>query len=203
MIILILGLVFFLGAHSVRIVAEPWRVSMIARVGPLVWKAVVSLVSLVGLVLIVQGYPAARAVGGDWWALGSGARHTTVLLTFIGFILMAAAYVPRNAIRARLHHPMVLGVKLWAAGHLLSNGSAADVVLFGAVLLWAVLDFRSARRRDAAVAGGGDAPGGLPVHPPPSRLLWPTLITVGLGTALWAGFALYLHARWIGVNPLV
>ena len=106
-------------------------------------------------------------------------------------ILLAAAYVPRNQIKARLHHPMVLAVKLWAFGHLLATAKLADVVLFGAFLLWAILDFRAARQRDRAL-GTVYAPG----------TVGGTLIAVVVGVVAWAAFAFWLHAAWIGVAPL-
>ena len=104
--------------------------------------------------------------------------------------LLAAAYVPGNGIKARVHHPMVLGVKVWALAHLLANHTLADLLLFGGFLVWAVLCFRAARQRDRA-AGTVYPPGSLPM----------TLVTVVAGTAAWAGFSFWAHAAWIGVRP--
>ena len=104
--------------------------------------------------------------------------------------LLAAAYVPGNAIKARLRHPMVLGVKAWALAHLLANGLLAQVLLFGAFLLWAVLDFRAARQRDRA----------SPVALAPGRA-GPTVAAVLVGTLAWAAFAFWAHGAWIGVRP--
>ena len=188
---LVLGLVLFLGVHSVRIVADDWRTQTRARLGELPWKGLYSLVSALGLALIVWGYGLARQQPLVLWVPPTGMRHAAALLTLIAFILLAAAYVPRNAIKARLHHPMVLGVKVWALAHLLSNGNLADVLLFGAFLLWAVFDFRAARQRDRAqgtVVAPGTATG--------------TAATVLVGAAAWAGFALWAHAWLIGVAPL-
>jgi uncharacterized membrane protein len=112
------------------------------------------------------------------------------LLTLLAFVMLAGAYVPGNAIKAKLHHPMVLGVKTWALAHLLANGMLAHVVLFGAFLLWAVLNFRAARQRDRA---------GQVVYP--AGRVGPTVITVVLGVLLWAGFAFWAHGAWIGVRP--
>jgi uncharacterized membrane protein len=107
------------------------------------------------------------------------------------FILLAAAYVPRNSIKARLHHPMVLGVKVWALAHLLANGVAASVVLFSAFLVWAVLSYRAARQRDRVAHT---------VYPP-GNAAW-TGITVAAGLIAWAVFAMFLHGPLIGVRPL-
>ena len=84
------------------------------------------------------------------WTPPVWTRHAAALLTLPAFILLAAAYVPRNAIKARLGHPMLLGTKLWAAAHLLANGNVADVLLFGGFLVWATLCFRAAKGRDRA-----------------------------------------------------
>ncbi|MEO7852856.1 MAG: NnrU family protein [Rubrivivax sp.] len=191
MSVLIIGLVLFLGLHSVRIFAEPWRTAQIAKRGEGAWKGIYSLLSLVGLVLIIWGYGQARLQPTVLWASPTWTRHLAALLVLIAFVLVAAAYVPKNGIRYRLHHPMVLGVKVWAIAHLLANNTLADVLLFGSFLLWAVLDFRAARQRDRT-AHASYAPGTTAG----------TLITVAVGIALWAVFVLWAH-RWLfGVSPM-
>ena len=190
MTMLLLGLVVFLGAHSVRIVAEPWRQRRIAQMGPGAWKGVFSLASIAGLSLVVWGYGLARAVPVELWSPPVWTRHLSSLLTLAAFVLLAAAYVPRNRIRAAVGHPMVAGVKLWALAHLLANGRLADVVLFGAFLAWAVFDFWAARARDRAR-------GVVPVVGSVSGDL--ATLVLGVGAALV--FALWLHAPLIGVRP--
>jgi len=188
---LVLGLVLFLGVHSVRIVADDWRSRTIARIGEKPWKGVYTIVSLLGFVLIVWGFSQARMAPVQLWSPPAGMRHLAWLLTWLAFVMLVAAYVPGNAIKARLHHPMVLAVKTWALAHLLANGNQAHVLLFGSFLLWAVFNFISARRRDRA----GN------VHYPPGRTV-PTLVTVVLGTLAWAGFAMWLHGWWIGIRVM-
>lgn len=190
MTVLILGLLLFLGAHSVRIVADPWRTAQLARLGEAKWKGLYAVLSLIGFALIVWGYGLARQQPVPLWAPPAGLRHLASLLTLVAFILLAAAYVPRNAIKARLHHPMILGVKTWAFAHLAANGSLADLVLFGAFLAWAIVDFISVRRRDRA-AGTQYPPGAA----------GPTIGVVLGGTAAWALFAFWLHGALIGVRP--
>lgn len=190
MTILIIGLVVFLGVHSVRIVAEPWRQAHIARWGENGWKLGFSLLSAVGLALIVWGFGIARHAPVVLWHPPAGMRRAAGLLTLIAFILIAAAYVPHNHFKARLHHPMVLGVKAWAVGHLLANGTLAHLLLFGGFLGWAVVDFIAARRRDR-VAGT--------VYP--AGTLHGTLIAIVAGTIAWALFAFWLHGLLIGVLP--
>ena len=190
MLWLILGLVLFLGAHSVRVFAEDWRTRTRARVGENAFKGVYSLVSVLGFGLIIWGFGQARQQPVLLWTPPVGMRHLASLLTLLAFISLAAAYVPGNVIKARLHHPMVLGVKTWALAHLLANGMLAHVVLFGAFLLWAVLNFRAARQRDRAQQ----------VVDPAGRAV-PTVVTVLLGAVLWAGFAFWAHGALIGVRP--
>ena len=187
---LILGLVLFLGVHSVRIFAEDWRTQTRARMGEGAYKGVYSLLSLIGFGLIIWGFGVAREAPVLLWVLPVGMRHAASLLTLIAFVFLAAAYVPRNGIKARFHHPMVLGVKAWALAHLMSTGTLAHVVLFGGFLAWAVLDFISARKRDRAA--GTSYPAGT---------LAGTAVTVGVGAVAWAAFAMWLHGLLIGIRP--
>lgn len=199
---LVLGLIVFLGVHSVRIVAEDWRQQTIERVGPAAWKAGVSVLSALGLALIVWGYAQARQTPVELWVPPLGMRHAAALLTLIAFVLLVAAYVPGNAIKARLGHPMVLSVKLWAFAHLLANGTLADVLLFGGFLVWAVFDYRSARRRPSPTASGVDEAddADAPAQPRAGRLS-ATVAAVVVGVVAWTVFAFWAHGAWIGVRP--
>ena len=190
MTILILGLLIFLGAHSVRIFADGWRTRQLARLGEGKWKGLYSVVSAVGLVLIVWGYGLARAEPTILWMPPLWTRHVAALLTVPAFILIVAAYVPGNRIKAGLGHPMVAGVKVWAFAHLLANGTLAGVILFGAFLAWAMADFASARRRDRRA--GTVYPAGTIAR---------DAVAVIVGLIAWAAFAFYLHGWLIGVRP--
>jgi uncharacterized membrane protein len=152
MLWLILGLVLFLGVHSVRIVGDSWRTDFRAKRGENAYKGLYSLLSVAGLVLLVWGFGQARQQPVLLWVPPVGMRHAAALLTLLALVLLAASQIPGNAIKSKLRHPMVLGVKVWAFAHLLSNGMLHDVVLFGAFLVWAVLSFRAARQRDRAGA---------------------------------------------------
>ncbi len=187
---LIAGLLIFLGVHSVRIFADGWRTQVRLRMGEAAYKGLYSLLALLGFGLIVYGFGVAREAPVMLWIPPMGMRHAASLLTVIAFVLLAAAYVPRNSIKARVHHPMVLAVKAWALGHLLANGSLAHVLLFGAFLAWGVLNFIAARRRDRAAATQYPA-GTLPA----------TAITVLVGVAAWAAFAFKLHGLLMGIRP--
>ena len=188
--VMLLGLVVFLGVHSLRIVAEGWRLRTRARVGEKAYMRIYSLVSALGLVLMVWGFSLARQQPQVLWATPVWARHVAALLMLLSFVLLTAAYVPRNSIKARLHHPMVLSVKVWAVAHLLANNTLAELVFFGSFLLWAALSFRAARARDRA-AGTVYAPGSAA----------PTIVTVGIAVLAWIGFTFWAHRWVIGVSP--
>ncbi len=190
MTLLIAGLIVFLGVHSVRIFADDWRAARVAAIGLLPWKAVYSVISIAGFVLIVYGYGLAREAPVDLWNPPLWTRHLASLLTLPVFVLVAAAYVPGTHIRAALKHPMILGVKAWALAHLIANGRLADVVLFGAFLAWAILDFRASRLRDRKLGTTYPAKGALR-----------DIVVVVIGLAAWAVFALMLHGPLIGVRP--
>ncbi|UZJ44512.1 NnrU family protein [Marinimicrobium sp. C6131] len=187
---LILGLLLFLGTHSIGLVARPWRNHMVNRLGETPWKLLYTAVSLVGFILIIWGYGQARTDPLWLWHSPVWTRHLAALLTLPAFILVVAAYVPGNRLKARVGHPMVLGTKFWAIAHLISNGTLADLLLFGGFLVWAVSAFILLRRRDR-VDGTVPVVGGL------SR----DIITWVVGLLAWAVFAFYLHGLLIGVRP--
>lgn len=191
-ILFVAGLLMFLGSHSLRLYAPAWRERQLQRLGDKAWKGLYSLVSVVGFGLLVWGYGQLHLQLAPLFLLpeaaARGLRHGVALLVLPAFWLMVAAYVPRNHLKAALKHPMTLSVKLWAFAHLLVNHTAADLLLFGGLLLWSVLLFRNARRRPASAVAPGSWAG--------------TLVVLVIGTAAYALFAMVLHVRWIGVSPL-
>lgn len=188
MLVMIAGLVLFLGTHSVSIFAPGLRDSLAAR-SELGWKAAYGLLSIAGLVLIVRGYGEARMAPTVLYAPPMFLRHLTSLLMLPVFVLFFAPYFP-GRIKTAAKHPQLVAVKLWAVSHLLVNGMLHDVVLFGAFLAWAVLDRISLKRRTPR-----EPMVGAPASP------MNDVILVGLGLAAYAGFAFYAHAAWIGVYP--
>ena len=185
---LALGLALFLGIHMTRAVAPRWRQAQIARLGDKGWKGLYTVVSLIGFVLIVWGFSLARQQPVVLWPAIRGMNHAAAALMLIAMILLAAAYVPRNHLKAKLQHPMTLSVKTWAFAHLIANNTLADLMLFGSFLVWSILVFRAARRRPGPVVAAPTLAG--------------TLATVVVGAALWAFFAFWAHAAWIGIAPL-
>jgi len=191
MTLLILGLLIFLGLHSVSIFAPAWRDAQVAQRGENAWKGIYSVLSIVGFAMLIYGFGQARQQPVVLWPAMGWTRHLAALLMLLSFILLIATYVPGNSLKARLHHPMILAVKVWALAHLLSNNTLADLVLFGSFTVWAVLDFRAARGRDRALGT---------VYPAGS--LVPTLITVAVGVVAYGAFAFWAHAVLIGVKPM-
>lgn len=186
MVLLLAGLVVFLGIHSLAIYAPQLRASLTARLGA-GYRGVYSLIALAGLWMVVQGFREARLDPVVLYVAPAGLRHLTLLLMLPVFPLLVGAYLPGH-IKARLKHPMLVATKLWAVAHLLVNGRLADVVLFGAILAWAVIDRISLKRRAAP--------------PPPAPRALYDVIAVGVGLALYVAFVAGVHLRLFGVSPM-
>lgn len=193
MLWLIVGLVLFLGVHSVSIVSPLGRNALAQRMGENAYKGVYTLVSFAGLALIIWGYGLARQAPVLLYTPPTGLRHVAALLMLPVFVLLLAAYLPGRIQRAA-KHPMLLAVKLWALAHLLANGTLADVLLFGGFLAWAVADRISVKRRGAA--------GLLRVAPQVQGRAFNDAIAVVGGLALYAVTVVWLHAWLIGVRPM-
>jgi uncharacterized membrane protein len=193
MAFLIVGLVVFLGIHSVSIVAPQWRLRTIARMGEQPWKGAYSVISIASFALLVYGYGQARMAPVVLYSPPQGMRHLTLLLMLPVFPLFVSAYFP-GRIQAWAKHPMLVAVKLWAVAHLLANGTLNDVILFGAFLAWAVVDRISVKRRSAAEAHH------VPGAPPRAGLN--DAIAVAVGLAIYAAFLFAVHRWLIGVSPL-
>jgi uncharacterized membrane protein len=120
----------------------------------------------------------------------------------LSLVLLACAHAPRNAIKAKLHHPMVLSVKVWALAHLLANPRVADLVLFGAFLLWSVLNFRAARQRDRLAAAAAQETGEAGTLVVPEVSMAATWRAVGIGVVVWSILLSHGHVWLFGVSPL-
>ncbi|HEX2390119.1 MAG TPA: NnrU family protein [Casimicrobiaceae bacterium] len=190
MLLLIAGVLIFLGVHSLGVAAPEWRGRQVARMGEGPWKLAYSAVSLVGLFVVIWGYGAARGNPVVLWSAPAFARHLTALLTVFAFVLVAAAYVPGTRIKAALGHPMTVGIALWALGHLLANGRLNALILFGSFLAWAVIVYVVRRRRDRE-AGRTYPAGGLARD----------AIAAVIGVVVSVVFALYLHGPLTGIRP--
>jgi uncharacterized membrane protein len=192
MLLFVVGLIVFLGLHSVSIVAPQWRAATVARMGERPWKGLYSIVSAAGLVLLIIGYAIARREAIVLYTPPTALRHLALLLMLPVFPLLFAAYLP-GRISAAARHPMLLAVKLWATAHLLANGTLADVLLFGGFLVWAIADRISVKRRSAAEAHDAPAAPRRPAN---------DVIAVVAGLLVYAVLLLGGHRWIIGVSPL-
>jgi uncharacterized membrane protein len=185
--LLILGLVVFLGAH-LFVACRGQRAALIASIGEWPYKALFSLVSLAGLILIGYGYAHYRATGWiDVWSPPRWTVYITQLLMWPASICVAAAYI-RGDIWRTLKHPMLVGIKTWALAHLISNGDLGSIVLFGSFLAWAVVGRISLKHRTDA--------GALPIPAGGKRNDW---IAIGVGTLLYLALGLLFHPLVIGI----
>lgn len=142
MTLFILGCLLFFIPHSLQIVYPQLRAAVVARYNPHLWQAGYSLVSIVGLVLLIKGYGELRFSSPLWYVPPVWMRHVTGVLMLPVFVLIIATYFP-GKIKQRLHHPMLIATIIWGVAHLFSNGRVIDVLLFGIFALWAAMDLIS------------------------------------------------------------
>ena len=183
----IVGLVLFLGAH-IFVSLRGGRDALIAKIGRGPYLGLFSLVSIVGLVLIGYGFARYRAEGLiPIWYPPAWTRHIVVAAMWPASIAIVAAYIPGN-IKRVLKHPMLVGVKLWAAAHLCANGDLGGIILFGAVFVWAVYDRITLKRRTD--------PGAPPIPVGGRRN---DVIAIIVGTILYLALGFAFHPFVIGV----
>lgn len=193
MLILIIGLILFLGIHSVRIFAPGVRDSFIEQRGDNAWKGMYTLISLVGFALIIWGFWMTRYTAPILYTPPLWMTHITLLLMLFSIILLAVYGMPEGRIKAAVKHPMLVAIKLWALGHLLANGDLASVLLFGSFLVWAIADRISVKRREAA-----DGAPEIKVGPVRNDIA-----AIVAGTVVYLLFVWKLHAWLFGVPPVV
>jgi uncharacterized membrane protein len=190
LLVMILGLILFFATHILTTQRE-LRARFIASMGEGGYKIGYTVVSLAGLALIVWGFAQYRATGWiDVWSPPTALKHVTVALMLPAVILVVASYI-RGRIYSTLKHPMLAGIKLWAAAHLLANGDLGSIILFGSFLAWAVFDRISFKHRSDA----GAPP--IPVGGPGNDL-----IAVAVGLVAYLALAFAFHPVVIGV-PVV
>lgn len=187
----VVGIVLFFGIHSIAIIAPEWRNDMVRRMGALPWKSLYGLLSIVGIVLLVKGYGDLRWASSVLYTPPGWMRHVGMLLLVPVFPLLLATYLP-GRIHAGVKHPMLLAVKIWALAHLLMNGRAVDLALFGAFLVWAVADRIAVKRRSSR-------PASTPTLPVAA---YNDAVAIVAGLAIYVAFVLWLHTWLIGV-PVV
>lgn len=188
---LLLGLAIFFAAHIFTTMREQ-RAAAIGRLGAGRYKALYSLVSAAGLVLIIWGFWYYRTQGYiPLWEPPRFFSHITLLLMWPAMVLFAAAEGPPGHIKARVRHPMLAGLKLWAFGHLLANGDLGSLLLFAAFLAYGVFDRIAVKKREAVEGARTIVASG--------RV---DLIAITLGTLVWLVIVFWLHSLLIGVSVL-
>ncbi len=187
LLVMILGLILFFGVHTLT-TQRPLRARVIGSMGESGYKIGYTLASVAGLALVTWGFANYRATGWiDVWNPPTAFKHITVALMLPAIIMVVASYI-RGRIYTTLKHPMLTGIKLWAAAHLLANGDLGSIILFGSFLAWAVFDRISLKRR--ADAGGPPIPVGGPGN---------DLIAVAVGLIAYLALAFAFHPVVIGV----
>jgi|SRR5579871_688127 len=184
--VLIIGLVVFIGSH-VFVTRRDARAALIGRIGEVPYKILFGLVAIVGLVLIGWGFARYSTDGYiQVWSPPTWMRHVTVALVWPAIIFVAAAYFPGD-IKRTLKHPLLVGIKLWAFAHLLSNGDLGGIILFASILAWAVFDRITLKRRTDA---------GAPPIPVGGRRN--DIIAVVVGTLLYLALGFWFHPYVVG-----
>lgn len=189
MIWLILGIVLFLGIHSLRMVAPRWRDDFLARRGEGAWKGLYSIISVVGLILLIWGYGQARMSAIVIYQPPFWIAHLSALLMWISLVILMASQLPAGRMKQLLKHPMVTAVIIWALAHLAANGDLASVLLFGSFLIWGVWNRIAVSRRPAPVFAK-------------VSILWDIAAGI-IGSALFVWFVAQLHEYLFGIAPLV
>ena len=183
MLLFILGLIVFFAPHLLTAFGRGAREGLVRRMGEGGYKGAYSLLSAIGLALIIIGWPNADAR--VLYVTNFAMVHVAMALMLLAFVCLAAAYLPAGKIAAALKHPMLAGVKLWAFAHLLVNGDVRSILLFGAFLAYGVLDRVAVKRRNAPVRAAG------PVRN--------DLLAILVGASVWAAVLLFLHPHIAGV----
>lgn len=187
---MVFGLVLFIGIHLVRIATPRLRNLGIEKLGDNGWKILYTVVSIAGIYLMGRGYGACRAEGSPiiyeapFWM-----SHLSIMLMAFAFIFVVAGNLPVTGhIKAKLKHPMLIGIKTWAVAHLLINGDLASIILFGSLLAWAIISVIAIKKRGRT--------------PPVATSAKPDLIATVVGIVIWLVFAMWVHTWLIGVPAI-
>ncbi|SOC42140.1 uncharacterized membrane protein [Rhizobium subbaraonis] len=193
MALLVAGIILFIATHLVRPFAPGLRAGLIARLGKPAFMALHGIVSLISLFMMAYGFVLARDGGGEMlYYPPVFMAHIALTLMLISTICLVSAFMPAGYIRSKLKFPALVAIKLWAFAHLLANGESYSVLLFVAILAWAVILRISLKKRIAA----GEAT--LPVFVSARY----DVISVIVGALLYAAIVLKLHEWLIGIRVL-
>ncbi|RBP85512.1 NnrU family protein [Marinomonas rhizomae] len=193
MLILVLGLVIFFVLHSIRLVAPQWREKSMAVHGEIRWKMRFGMITLIAFGLIILGYTQVRLEPVWLWFPPVWTRHLAGLLVLVALFFVGSALVPHTTMKKKVGYPMLIAIKIWAFAHLISNGTLADVIIFGSFLVWSIVSFAVYRRRDRKAGVVRDQESGVQFD----------LAAFTFAMVSWFAIAFYLHQAIIGVSPLV
>ena len=193
MLILVIGLVIFFCLHSVRLVAPKWREKSMVGHGAMRWKMRFGMVTLIATAFIAMGYMQVRLEPVWLWFPPVWTRHLAGLLVLVALFFVGSALVPNTTMKKKVGYPMLIAVKIWAFAHLISNGTLADVIIFGSFLVWSIVSFAVYRRRDRKAGVVRDQESGVQFD----------LAAFTFAMVTWFAIAFYLHQAIIGVSPLV
>ena len=132
MIMLILGVALWWGAHLYKRLAPEQRAAM-GNSG----RGLMTLLLVVSVILMVLGYRSAE--GQVWWGRSPALVGINNLLVLVAFYFFAADGM-KTRITRHLRHPQLTGFALWAFAHLVPNGDLPSFVLFGGLLVWALVE---------------------------------------------------------------
>jgi len=142
MTLLFIGIVIFIGSHLLAMLLTGPRDRLLARLGEGPYKGLFSLVSAIGLGLMIYGFYTTRGAlePDDYlYAPAPWTRHAAMGLVLLAFIFIGASH-GKGYLKLWLKHPMSIGIGLWAVAHLFANGERPDVIFFASFLALAVLD---------------------------------------------------------------
>ncbi|KZN13995.1 NnrU family protein [Marinomonas sp. TW1] len=192
MLMLVVGLVIFICVHSIRVVAPNWRDMHLEKTGLVQWRTRFILLSVLSLALIVLGYQKMRLEPIWLWFPPIVVQHISALVMLVALFALGSAMIPKTSLKSKMGYPFLIAVKLWAFAHLMSNGTLADVILFGSLLVWSVVSFAVYRRRDRR-NGVVREEGGVQYN----------LMAFVFAMVSWFAIVFFLHKAVIGVSPLV
>lgn len=186
--ILVVGLIVFLGIHSVRMIAPAKREQFIEAKGENAWKGIYTLVSFAGLALMIWGYGQARLDNVFFYSAPTWGAHLQLLLMIPAMILLVATNLPAGHIKKAVKNPTLIAVKIWAIGHMLVNGDLASYLLFGGFLVWAILLVINTKKRGQIF--------------PDETAVKSDIISIVAGIVLWAAITFWLHEWLIGIPAI-
>lgn len=184
---LILGVLVWSFAHLIPAVAVDFRKNLIGKLGEKPYKGIFALLMVLAIYLIISGWRA--TIPESLYIPPTWGRHATSLLVLFGFILFAASHKPNN-IKRIIRHPQLTGLLCWGVGHLLANGEARSIVLFGGLTAWAIVEIIFLNRRDGAW---------VKPEPTPRKS---DIITLVIGLVVYLVFA-FAHQWLFGFSPFV